>query len=669
MAGARDLRRLLTPQSVAVVGGGFWCENVIAELGKIGFEGDVWRVHPREGFAKVRDLPAVPDAAFIGVNRVATLDVVADLAELGCGGAVCFASGYAEAAGELSDAGTLQSALLNAASHMPILGPNCYGMINYLDRVALWPDQHGGKPVARGVAIVTQSSNIAINLTMQARGLPLGFVVTAGNQAQQGVSQLACALLDDPRITTVGLHVEGLGDLSAFWALAERAQALGKTVVVLKVGSSEEAQVATVSHTASLSGSEAGARALFARAGFAQVRTIEGFVEALKIAHLHGGLPSAQVASLSCSGGEASLMADIGGALGVAFPPLVETQEHALREALGPHVALANPLDYHTYIWGDEAAMTRVFSAMMTSDHAMGLLVLDTPRADRCDARAWEPAFRAVARAQEESGRPMAVLASLAETMPEDLADRLMDQGIVPLCGMPAALEAIAALAVSASCLSPAWPPRESGSAALLSETESKQALACAGIAVPRGACVAAADLADAAQALVPPLVLKASGVAHKSEAGGVALGLRDADAVRAAARVMGGAQFLLEEMVDGASTELLIGILSDPAHGMVLTVGRGGIETELLGDVTHALLPVSADEVRDMLLRLRCAPVLQGFRGRPGADIDAIVQVVMAMQALLEARPGIVELEINPLLCKTDGAIAVDALIREEQA
>ncbi|MGX9354885.1 CoA-binding protein [Roseobacteraceae bacterium S113] len=388
MSQESPLQRLLAPRSVAVIGGGAWCANVIEELDKIGFSGAVWRVHPREGFASVADLPGVPDAAFIGVNREATIAVVGALAGMGAGGAVCFASGFAEAAAELDGSEDLQADLLAAAGDMPILGPNCYGMINYLDRVALWPDQHGGVAVERGVALITQSSNMAINLTMQARGLPLAYVVTAGNQAQQGLADIARAVLADPRVTGLGLHIEGIGDVAAFDALARHAASLGKPIVALKVGRSEQAQVATISHTASLAGSHAGAQALFARCGVAQVDSLEGLLEALKIAHLHGMLPHADVASLSCSGGEASLMADLGGRFGVGFPPLRAPQRAALRAALGPRVALANPLDYHTYIWGDEAAMAQAFAAMMTEDHALGLLVLDVPRGDRCEADA-----------------------------------------------------------------------------------------------------------------------------------------------------------------------------------------------------------------------------------------------------------------------------------------
>ena len=201
------MNRLLRPRSIAVVGGGAWCAAVVEQNLKIDFDGPIWPVHPtRETVGGVAAhpnlaaLPDAPDATFVGVNRHATIDVLTELKAQGAGGAVCFASGF----GERDDGVELQSTLLNAAGRMPFLGPNCYGFVNYLDRVCLWPDQHGGVPVASGVAVVTQSSNVAINMTMQRRGLPLAYMVTSGNQAQTGLADTGTALLEDDRVTGSG---------------------------------------------------------------------------------------------------------------------------------------------------------------------------------------------------------------------------------------------------------------------------------------------------------------------------------------------------------------------------------------------------------------------------------------------------------------------------------
>ena len=174
------LDRLLRPRSIAVIGGGFWCANVIEQCRKVGFQGEIWPVHPSKpevgglpAYPSIEDLPSDPDASFVGVNRKVTIEAVAALAAVGAGGAICFASGFREANAELHDGEALEQALLDAAGEMPIIGPNCYGFLNLLDGAALWPDQHGANRCDSGVAIITQSSNIAINLTMQKRGLPV----------------------------------------------------------------------------------------------------------------------------------------------------------------------------------------------------------------------------------------------------------------------------------------------------------------------------------------------------------------------------------------------------------------------------------------------------------------------------------------------------------------
>ena len=236
-----SLRRLFSPRSIAVFGGGAAAE-VVRQCQKLGFDGDIWPVHPRreelEGlpcYPSVAALPAPPDASFIAVPREGTVQIVSELAQRGAGGVVCYASGFAEVGGVGVD---LQHQLVKAAGDTALLGPNCYGMLNYLDGVALWPDQHGGERVQRGVAIVTQSGNIGLNLTMQRRGLPLAYLITVGNKAGASIEQCVDALLQDDRVTAIGLHIEGLDDVAAFSRVALKALRLKVPLVALKSGSS-----------------------------------------------------------------------------------------------------------------------------------------------------------------------------------------------------------------------------------------------------------------------------------------------------------------------------------------------------------------------------------------------------------------------------------------------
>lgn len=666
------LARLFNPRSIAVIGGGAWGREVIRQCQKIGFPGKIWVVHPTKDdiagltpYRSITDLPGAPDAVFIGVNRHATIDVVRSLSRIGAGGAICFASGFSEAVHEVADGADLQTALLAAAGEMPILGPNCYGFLNYLDGVTLWPDQHGGLPTDSGVAIIAQSSNVAINLTMQARGLPLAYVVTVGNQAQTGLSEIGKTLLLNPKVTALGLYIEGIDDLRALATLAQTARDLGKPIIALKTGQSEQAQNAAISHTASLVGSDAGAAALFERLGIGRVTSLSAFLETLKLLHVVGPLDAPHIASMSCSGGEASLMADTAHGSTVAFPPLSQDQRAVLRKALGPIVTLSNPLDYHTFIWGDEDAMMTTFGAMMSPAVALGVVVLDFPRPDRCTSPDWDLVLNAVARAQAMMGQPIAVLSSLVENMPEDVARQLIGRGILPLCGMNEAVEAIAVAArVGKGTNCDVLVPPDISPAAVLPEAEAKRALTQFGLTVPQSQTVAeVAGLPAAAKTLGYPLVLKGEGVAHKTEAGAVVVGLQDEAALIAAAVAMPADSFLVEQMIADATVELLIGVVLDPAHGYVLTLAAGGTLTEILDDSASTVLPVQRQDVLDALARLRIAPLFDGFRGGAPVNKDAIVDAVLAVQSYVIAQMPF-EIEINPLMCGPVRAVAADALI-----
>ena len=674
----RDLTRLLKPKSIAVIGGGAWCASIISAAKQIGFDGPLHPVHPTgkqiAGHKSLRSLEEVPgpiDAAFIGVNRHATLDVVAQLRRLKAGGAICFASGFSEAAAEDAAAQDLQAALIEAAGEMPILGPNCYGFVNAFDGCAIWPDQHGCSRVQRGVAILTQSSNIAINLTMQNRGLPIGYMLTCGNQAQTAQTDIALQLLDDERVTAIGLHIEGFGNLRGWEALAQKARTKGVTLIALKSGVSQQAQAAAVSHTASLTGSDTGADAFLQRLGIRRARSLPVFLESLKLAHQFGPLSSNRIASISCSGGEAALAADTAQGTGLIFPPLNPRQAKDLSAALGPMVAMANPLDYHTYIWRDQAAMTQAWAAMADDEIAMTLLVSDYPRADLCDASDWECVTQAAIEATRRTGRPFAVVASLAELLPEQTAKTLMDHGVGAIHGLDHGLEALDVM--SRPMAPPAEPvllPGIDRDAELVDEQSAKLALAAHGLTIPPSVVVTDRSTAGQAAADVGfPVALKTLGLAHKTGANGLALGLTTRAEVEVAAPRLADGPLLVERMVAGTLVEVLVGVTRDPAHGFVLTLGAGGTMTDVLRDRASLLIPATRAEVTARLKDLNIAPLLEGFRGNPPVDLDALLAAIDAVQAYVLANAERVEeVEINPLICTQDNAIAADALIRKAQ-
>ena len=676
MSSQSRLRRLFSPKSVAVIGGGVWCRSVIEQLFKIDYKGKIFPVHPSKkeilGLKYFKDLEAVPaniDASFIGVNRNTTIEMVKKLNELNAGGAVCFASGFLEAENDKQGSGELQKSLIEAAGDMPILGPNCYGFINYLDRSVLWPDQHGGKPVDRGVAILTQSSNLAINITMQTRGLPISYIMSVGNQASLGFSKIGMYLLSDPRVTALGLHIEGIGDVRAFEELAAKARKLGKSIAVLKVGKSVEARKAAQSHTASLAGDAQGAKSLFKRLGIAEVDRLEVLVETLKIFHLNGPLLTKNVRSLSCSGGEASLVSDLGQEYGIKFPELEKENVSELRSVLGEMVALSNPLDYHTYIWGNVEAMASAFIAMMRGHDGITIVVVDFPRVDNCDPSAWSCVVKAAKKAKNTTDKPLALVSTLSENIPEHVSFELLESNIITLHGLDTGLAAISASASNQTVVDPKpiFLSNPTGKSTLVDEYTAKKSLEKYGLKIPKTEKCLLSDAHFVSDQIGYPVVLKALGSAHKSELGEVFLNLENQKAVKNALKKVSKKHVIIEKMIDDAIVELLIGIVHDPAHGMLLTIGAGGVLTEILSDTSSLLLPSSEDDVLECFNQLKISRIAKGYRGFSGVELNQIVDAIMKIQEFVfDNRDRVFEIEINPLIVTSSEAIVGDALIRE---
>jgi len=709
-----DLTRMLRPRSIAVVGGAE-AAMVIRQCQLMDYDGEIWPVHPKKSEVEglmayhcIEALPAVPDATFIGVNRHLTLGIVESLAKIGAGGAVCYASGFLEADEEGAD---LQAELLKRAGTMPVLGPNCYGVINYADGALLWPDQHGGKRLIgdeTGVAIITQSSNIAINLTMQRRGLPIAYMLTAGNQAMIGVSDLAITVLDDPRVTSLGLHIEGFDSISGMEALAKKSRQLNKPIVALKVGRSEQARQATISHTASLAGAHAASQAFLKRLGIGQVKTLAALLETLKFLHIHGTLAGYRIGSMSCSGGEASLVADSAQSRKIHFPELSDDEKQRIQQALGPMVTVNNPLDYHTYIWGDQQKMQQAYSAMMAADHDLTILILDFPSEKRCATDDWEVALYAFEEAVKETGANAVLTASLSDNIPETVVAELMQKGIVAIGGMNVTLIAVEVAADIGEAWKRAVPvavmqtqrianasqqstsgqadriaSKDSGnhadmtnhavrsaSSITLDEATAKSQLAAVGVSVPWGRRVESFEEAlQYVSSCASPVVLKALGIAHKTELNAVRLNVENESQLAEAYADLSqlSESLYLEAMIGQAVAELIIGITRDVQFGLVMTIGAGGTLVEVLKDSVTLLLPATEEDITAALCNLKTAALLKGYRGKPAADIPAAINTILAIQRYaLNHSDDLLELDVNPLiLCATgQGAYAADALI-----
>jgi acetyl-CoA synthetase len=563
---------------------------------------------------------------------------------------------------------------------MPIIGPNCYGFINSLDSVALWPDLHGCEALDKGVAIITQSGNIGLNMTMQSIGLPIAYMFTLGNQANTNISDIINAVLDDDRVCAIGLHMEGVSDISAFDNAGRRALEKKIPIVAIKTGRTNTSSQIALSHTSSLTGADQLFDVLFDRLGIARVDTVPEFLETLKLLSILGTIDHNGVASMSCSGGEAGMMADLIDGLDICFSGLENDHKERIQNTLNEFVEVDNPLDYHTFVWGDRHRTAACFKQMMSGDFAATMLLLDWPKTDKINQQDWDNTFYALCDAATETGRKAIVLASMADCMPKRIIDECQKRGIAPMIGLDTCLKSLhhsykcnqAFNRTSSTPIEVSIPAsNKTKTKKTLTEFDGKQLLSTYGVSIPEGELVTSVDGAlRTAEKLNYPVTVKVSSeaLAHKSDSGAIRVNIKDAEMLKLAVSelLLIGPSLLVEEMVKGAIAELIIGADCDPMFGKYLIIGGGGVLVELLSDSIPLLLPVERNNVLEALSELKIYSILEGYRGRSAGDIDAVIDAVMSTVDFVNSNE-VIELDINPLLVlpQGKGAIAVDALVK----
>jgi acyl-CoA synthetase (NDP forming) len=693
-----NLKRLLSPRHIVFLGGER-AGLAIRCCKEAGYAGQILAVHPKkpelEGIPcvpRLRDLPVVPDAAFISIPANLTIQAVADLAEMGAGGAVCYASGFAE----LGEAGRGRNdALLKAAGELAIVGPNCFGVINYMNHGSLWPTWYPPGTATRGAAVVGQSGNLCINLSMNQREVPFSYIISAGNQAVLGFEDYIDVLVDDPKVTAIGLFLEGVRDVGSFSESCQKALKSGMPLVALRVGVSEMGARVAASHTSSLAGQNELYDTLFERFGILTTSTVPRFLELLK-GFSAGRLPAGRrLTVFSSSGGDNGMAADFASAAGLEMPPPSEKQAKAVKALLPDYGAAGNPLDFTAGYWGQEKLLTPMFAEMMRSGYDYAAIVIDhgrRPPGDRLVDAALAGMVRAMSNASRETGLPGAVVCVNPESMPDEMRQMVLAEGLIPLQGLHDAFEVLGRMADYAGFKQrvaeiglpsvPLRAPRLDAKRRVLDEASSKARLAACGLPVPMGEVTDLAALRDAAAAFATPLALKAVSdqLPHKTEVGAVALALRGADAVVAAAKEivrrvrrhkpdLEVERFLLEPMIEDAVAEILVGVTIDPHFGPVLVIGAGGIFVELLRDASRLLLPATRNDIEVAIRRLKTFPLLDGFRGRPKGDLPALVRAIEAVARYAEANLAtLAEIDVNPIMVLPEGrgVVAADALIIE---
>jgi acyl-CoA synthetase (NDP forming) len=690
----RQLDRLLRPRSVAIVGvspePGHMGGSVLANLERCGFAGDIHlisrsraEINGRPCIGSIDDLPEGVDIAVLVIPQSAVIDAIAACGRRGVGAAIVFASGY----GETGEAGRAEQDRLTAAAraaNVMVLGPNCIGMCSYTVGAALTFEFNVQRPPetsAPKIGIVAQSGAVAAIMRMAflAKDLGVTYYISTGNEADLTAEDFLGALIDDEATNVAALFVEQIRHPQKFLALAKRARAKRKPIVVMHPGRSQRARTSASSHTGALAGDHAVMTSLLRHAAVIVVETLDELLDTAELLARFAP-PTKGPGIITNSGAIKGFALDFCDKLGLDIPRLGDTALDALKAALPPFASLDNPVDVTAQVLRDVTIWTRSAEALL-SDPGIGSLcvpmVAGSPKLAMDKVNALLPAMVA-------SGKP-AVIAVLGDDfpIPPEFIASFRGKGIPVLRSPERALRALAYATAYGQMLAetaatpasiPAPPLPRTGT---LPEHECKAYLKALSIAVPKGALTRDIEAATrVAQRVRFPVALKVQSatLTHKSDVGGVVLNIGSPNALMESwQRTMRGIWavqpdfkldgMLIEKMAP-PGIEMIVGAKRDPGWGPVVMVGLGGIWTEALDDVRLMPADLSAEQVTAEIRRLKGARVLAGLRGAPPSDVAAVADVAVRLGALMRARPEIAEIDINPLVVYPRGVLALDALI-----
>ncbi|MEQ9490494.1 MAG: acetate--CoA ligase family protein [Alphaproteobacteria bacterium] len=679
-----NFEALLRPDSIVFIGG----RGLALPIGycrEVGFSGDIRVVNPTHDeiagikcYADIESLPDVPDAAWVAAPPEASVEAVRRLNRLGVRAAVCHAAGFAEAG-----AGDLQQALIEAAGDMALVGPNSVGIINYMDRKPLAMARIGPvEPPEHGIACIAQSGTVFTNLLRSDRSVPVSYMLSLGNQAVVDIADAIDAISDDPRVDGIALYIEGIKDTEAFAAAATRAFQNGKTIVALAAGASTIGRAVAMSHTGSMASTPDLYSAYFKRLGIVEAGGFAEMIEFCKLLTFDAIPAGNRLMIETCSGADSAYAADLAERNGLDVPQPSPSARAELAQLLPAIATPTNPIDVTVILWGNREAQADVLVTMLKDPADAAVLIIQCPFG--LELRMYGPALDAMIDVRAKTDVPCYVISNLPEGLPVEVRNRLIENGIVPLQGFEDGFACLGQAVKNAK-----WrrhlmdrggpngrtiPVQPDLPGEMIGEWGSKALLRGAGMPVPKGLLLPEPEnIRNVTASLSFPLVVKGSGdsIAHKSELGAVAVGIRDeATLVEAAERIAGIpgiSGLIVEEMVTDAIAEVIVGIRRDPVFGFVLTIGAGGILTELLRDTVTLVLPASEPEIREALEQQKVFTLLDGFRGAPKGDIAALIDAVSSLAGYCEEHASdIVDVEINPIMVRPEGSgvVAVDALI-----
>jgi acyl-CoA synthetase (NDP forming) len=692
------LERLLRPRSVAVVGAsdkpGALGTTLLSNLDGNGFAGAVYPINPKRetlgGRACLPGIEALPegvDAAVLAIPRAGVLDAVRALAARKVGGVVIFAAGFAEGGAE-GLAEQQEIARIASAAGMVVEGPNCLGLVNYVDRIPLTFVETDARPPAgqRAIGIVSQSGAMAavLGTMLLARDCDVSYSVSTGNEAASGVEDYVEWLIDQDDTKVIAMIVEQFRKPERFLKAAARAAAAGKPIVLLHPGTSSAARESAATHTGAMAGDYALMRAKVTRAGVIMAETLEELGDIAEIAARCPALPSGPTAVLGESGAFKALTLDLAERLELPLAPLHDADSPALRAALPPFVPVSNPLDITAQGLSEPAIYTRCLEALL-DDPRVGTVLAGIIQAEAVTCAIKFPPILAAATAKPLA-KPL-IFAGLDEgaAVPPERIAALRAAGIPWFPTTERALRAITRLThfaardtgVTGEASLPV--PGLAAEAGVIPEYKAKALLGPLGIPFPAGTFAASAEAAvAAAEALGYPVAMKAQAAAlsHKSDAGGVILNLADAAGVRTAWDKMHASvaaysaainlDGVLIEAMGNRGVEMIVGAKNDPEWGPILLAGFGGVTAEILGDVRLLAADMTEAAITAELMKLKSAAILSGYRGAPALDVPALAALIGTLGRVLRAEPSIREVDLNPVILhpKGQGVVALDALM-----
>jgi acyl-CoA synthetase (NDP forming) len=698
--GRAALERLLRPRSVAIVGAsptpGSLGAAVLANLERAGYGGAIHLINPkrqeiagRPCLPSPEQLPLGVDVAVLAIPRAGVLEAVQQLATRKVGAVIVFSAGFAEG-GERGLADQRELVRIAKANNLIVEGPNCLGLVNFVDGVPLtFVEQSAKRRLEQpGIGIVSQSGAMAavIGVNLAARALDVSFSISTGNEAVTGVEDYLEYLIDDPNTRVIGLVVEQFRAPARVLAAARRAREAHKSIVLLHPGRSVAARASAATHTGAMAGDYDVMRAKVQRAGMVVAANLEELCDVLDLA-IRSGAPQGGTGVITDSGVFKALMLDLCEEIRLDLPVLTDVSAPRLREVMPEFIPVSNPLDLTAQALVDPQLYHRTLAAML-SDERLGSVVLGIIQTDKTTSDIKFPAIIGALRTLRPS-KPV-VFAGLDEgaAVPAAYVQELRALGISYFPSPDRAFRALARLGASVgrNVAGVDTSPIEIGASlpdGTVAEHKAKAILRPFGIPFPAGRFVTNLEAAQAAaQEIGYPVVLKAQAaeLSHKSDAGGVVVGLGDAKALAEGwslllsniARFRPGLvlEGVLVEAMAKRGTEFIIGARNDPEWGPVILAGFGGVTAEILHDVRLLSPGLTNEEIIRELNLLRQAPLLHGFRGSPPLDLAAVAEIITRVARLMTGEPSIRELDLNPVVVYPagEGALALDALMLVER-